>query len=288
MTEINLGLLAAGPHADLIRHIAMLCRADSTLQAAWVGGSLATGTGDIFSDIDLRVAVEPGTLDLWNNPEWPRYVPLKVLGGTFLKFGDRALLHHLLLDNGTLLDFYVQDTTQVHPDPEIVILFCRDPAFRQLLATVKRPTLPQAGPLQAAAVRQFLVDYWITTHKEVKGLSRRYDHAHFVGLYFERLALLRAWYMLATGTDANARVSIHLLGIWQRGLEGHLSTAQLEILGLPTRTPEEAALAIEAIRAEMSRVGRLLADQVGFDYPQEAENVVTEMWNRWRTTIVDR
>ena len=41
-------------------------------------------------------------------------------------------------------------------------------------------------------VRQFLVDYWITTHKQMKALARKYDLSPFVGLYFERMALLRA------------------------------------------------------------------------------------------------
>jgi predicted nucleotidyltransferase len=60
MNDIDLGLLANGPHAALIRDIAHLCAADASIQAIWVGGSLASGRGDAHSDVDFRVAVEPG------------------------------------------------------------------------------------------------------------------------------------------------------------------------------------------------------------------------------------
>jgi hypothetical protein len=39
------------------------------------------------------------------------------------------------------------------------------------------------GKIDGAVVRQFFVDYWITTHKEMKALGRKYDHSSFVGLY---------------------------------------------------------------------------------------------------------
>ena len=40
---VDIGILEHGPHADLIRAMAGLCNADPSIQAIWVGGSLAAG-----------------------------------------------------------------------------------------------------------------------------------------------------------------------------------------------------------------------------------------------------
>ena len=122
MIDIDLGLLEHGPHANLIRDMASRCSADSSIQAIWVGGSLAAGPGDAYSDIDFRIAVEPGHIDSWTSPDWERYLPIPPCGGLLMRFGEQALLHHLVLTDGTIVDFYVQDTTQQNPEPRLVIL----------------------------------------------------------------------------------------------------------------------------------------------------------------------
>ena len=133
MLDIDLGLLALGPHADLIRDMARRCSADGSIQAIWVGGSLAAGLGDAYSDVDFRIAVEPGQLDRWVNPNWKLYLPIVPCGGAFMRFGDRALLHHLILEDGTIVDFYVQDTTSQNLEPKVVILASRNSELRAAL-----------------------------------------------------------------------------------------------------------------------------------------------------------
>src|SRR5689334_22993719 len=110
MTDIDLGLLEYGPYAQVIREMATKC-----------------------SDVDFRIAVEPGQMDSWTSPVWEQYLPILPCGGELLRFGERALLHHLILTDGTILDFYVQDTTQQNPEPNVVILTCRDAKFRNTL-----------------------------------------------------------------------------------------------------------------------------------------------------------
>ena len=286
--EISIGPLEHGPHADLIRGMARLCYADERLQAIWVGGSLAAGRGDIFSDVDFRIAVEPGQVDSWTSPAWERYLPLPPCGGLMLRFSEQALLHHMVLADGTIVDFYVQDTTAQNHEPNVVILACRSVAFRAALKGFVRPAAPLVREIDGAVARQFFVDYWITTHKEAKALARQYDEFAFTGLYLERLALLRALYMQVTGNDIDARVTLHMLGAMHKGLEGKLTGEQHTMLGLPSRTPDETAAVIEAIRAEMTRVGRLLAGRHGFDYPAELEEVVLRSWQQHKKAITRR
>lgn len=288
MTDINLGPLKNGPHAELVRGLAEKCYADSTIQASWIGGSLAAGTGDEYSDIDFRIAVEPGLVESWSDPNWEGFLPLPSYGGSFMRFGNHALLHHLILADGTILDFYVQDTTTTNPEPSVVILTCGNDELRKFIEGFASAPDPLAKEVDNAVVRQFFIDYWITTHKELKGLSRNYDLTPFVGLYFERIALLRAWYMLLVGKDIDSRLTIHVLGAINKGLEGKLTTSQLNMLGMPSRTPEETVHAVDAIRDEMALAGRSLDEIHGFAYPYELENVVRQIWDERKESFIGR
>jgi hypothetical protein len=102
MKDIDLGLLEHGPHANLIRDMASKCSADSNIQAIWVGGSLAAGSGDLYSDVDFRIAVEPGQIDSWTSPDWEQYLPIRPCGGVLMHFGEQALLHHLVLADNSV------------------------------------------------------------------------------------------------------------------------------------------------------------------------------------------
>lgn len=281
MSDLNLSSLSNIPttHADLIRAMAAQCTADERIQAIWIGGSLAAGTGDAYSDIDFRIAVEPGQLDPWLTPDWQRYLPIQPCGAVLLRFGGPTLLHHLVLTDGTIVDFFVQDTTHHNHEPNIVILTCRNAAFQEKLESFTRPADALLREIDGAVVRQFLVDYWITTHKQMKALARHYDYTAFAGLYLERMALLRAWFMQAAGKDIDARPTLHMIGALHKGLAGQLSQQQHDILGLPSCTTEETIVVIEAIRVEMARVGRLFADRHGFAYPHELEAMVLRVWD---------
>jgi hypothetical protein len=288
LIDIDLGPLEHGPHANLIREMARKCFADGNIQAIWVGGSLAAGLGDAYSDVDFRIAVEPGQIDRWTSPDWEHYLPIRPCGGLLLRFGEQALLHHLVLEDGTIVDFYVQDTTKENPEPKLVILACRSAEFRATLEGFARPAAVLVREIDSAVVRQFVVDYWITTHKQMKALSRKYDHFSFVGLYLERMALLRAWYMQAIGKDIDSRVTLHMLGALHKGLDGKLTSHQHNILGMPSQTPEETVTVIDAIRAEMAHAGRWLADRHEFAYPNELEDVVRRMWNEHKESLTRR
>lgn len=285
---VDIGPLAYGPHAELIRKMADLCYADESIQAIWVGGSLAAGHGDHFSDVDFRIAVEPGQAGSWTSPDWDRYLPLRPAGGLLLRFGEQSLLHHLVLADGTIVDFYVQDTTAKNHEPDVVILACRSAAFRATLEQFARPADPLVRAIDDAAARQLFVDYWILSHKQAKAMARKYDEFAFVGIYLERLALLRALYMVQTGRDIDSRPTLHMLGAMHKGLEGRLTAQQHSMLGLPSTTPGETAAVIEAIRAEMAGAGRLLAARHGFAYPHELEEVVLRTWDEHKDAIIRR
>ena len=286
--NLNFGPLENGPHIDLIRNMATKCYADTTIQAIWVGGSLASGTGDAYSDIDFRIAVDASEMDNWMQPDWNQYLPLDTYGATLMRFGEHAILHHHILSDGTIVDFFVQATSRKNPEPALVVIACRNDEFGEALANFATPAMSLTKDINGDKVRQFLVDYWILTHKEAKGLGRKYDYSGFVGLYHERLALLRALYMELSGEDIEARASIHMLGVLHKGLSNKLTKEQQTLLGLPTSTVEETVIAIESIRPEMSRIGRKLAKLHNFEYPSELETVVLQNWDTNKDTFTKR
>ena len=94
MRDIDLGPLEHGPHANLIRSMASKCSVDGSIQAIWVGGSLAAGQGDAYSDVDFRIAVEPGQIDRWTSPDWEQYLPIRPCGGLLTRFGEHTISLH--------------------------------------------------------------------------------------------------------------------------------------------------------------------------------------------------
>ena len=279
MTALNFNELASSPHIAIIRQIASMCWRNESIKAIWVGGSLASGTGDRYSDVDFRIAVEDGDLDEWREPDWEALIPIPVLGSSFLKFGEPAMLHHMIIGDGTIIDFHVQIKSHKYFEPAISLIGCRDSELKTAIESFQQPASSVTQDVNASAVQQFLVDYWITTHKELKAVARNYSLFTFVGLYHERLSLLRAWHIQHNGLDIDGRYTIHLLAYMQKSLQNVITLEQANLLGMPTSTIQETAAAVVAVRNEISLVGRRLADQYGFAYPADLEFVVRKVWS---------
>lgn len=286
--SIELGILAAGPHSDLIRAMAEKCAADPAVLAVWVGGSLAGGTGDWFSDVDFRIAVADGTVEDWAEPDWNRFLPVARVGGIQLRFGANNLLHHMVLADGVIVDFFVQETSPTNTEPNVVILYCRDDALRARIEALAQPAHTLATEIDGDLLQRFFVDYWILTHKQAKAIARHYDEFAYTGIGLERTALLRALYTEATGKGMGAQFTLHVIGAMHNALAGSLSERQLWALGAPTTRPTETAAAIETIRAEMARIGRILAERHAFAYPFDLEEVVLRTWEQHKAAILRR
>jgi len=251
--------------------------------ALWVGGSLATGRADAYSDIDLRVAVRPARVSAWRDPDFVALLSVPCVGSYFRAFGEAAFLYHLLLANGDIYDFFVQTTEREPFGEPVVVLGCRDDDFAARLdqtpKTVDRE-LPIADP---PIIRQQIVDFWVNSHKHRKVLHRGLDLLLLTGLHNDRSALTRLWNVLATGRDSGNRApTIHGLTAIMRAVDELMGPDALRIVGGPTANREDICSAVEQIRDEVSRVGRLLAERLGFDYPDVLEETVRSGWSTFR------
>src|SRR5437879_5406837 len=106
--ELSLKNLPDLPQCALLAQIAENLWQQEGVRALWLGGSLARGEGDLYSDVDLRLAAAPEALDHWKQPDFDSLFIKRCQVRVYRAFGETAFLHHLLLDNGDIYDLWVQ------------------------------------------------------------------------------------------------------------------------------------------------------------------------------------
>lgn len=283
--ELQLDILPALPQRATIAEISTRLWQNDEVVALWIGGSLARGGGDVFSDIDFRVAVSPQALANWKKPNFAEiFVSSPVVGQQFLPFGEQVMLHHLVLANGEIIDFFVQSTTQKLTPEARLILGCRAEDFAQLLATNQRiERVDIQTEVEAAAVERLLNSFWINTHKHRKVLHRKLDMLVSFGLDVEKALLLRLWYIEVSGKDCGdvRQGTIHTLTSIMRTLEEARGDEVRAVIGQPTRTREEICRAIEKNREVVAHLGRLLAQKYDIAYPANLETTISQGWQEF-------
>lgn len=273
--------------AQLERIVQAMSREES-VQAIWVGGSVARGGADRYSDIDLRVAVNPETWEHWREPDFARWFTQqndRVVGKLRLTW-DETVLHHLVLESGDIYDVLIQATTHtIEPEPNI-LLFCRDETLRQAIqaANVTETKSLFATP-NPNTMRELIETFWINNHKHRKVLARGLDLMAHAGIEAERKTLLRLYFMRATSKDAAQSLTIHTLTEIVREVEAAYGNRALQMLGTPCTSRDAIIKTIETLRDEISPIGQELATRFGFAYPRELEQTVRQHWTEFKQTF---
>ena len=253
--------------------------------ALWVGGSLARGAGDIFSDVDFRTAVAPEQLEPWKTPHFERiFTHTVVVGQAVMQFGDDAVLHHLVLANGEIFDFFVQSATRLPTREPLLILGCRSDEFERMLTGQNSIPPMERQAVDGEVVRELLVSFWINSHKHRKVLHRGLDLMASLGLHIEQSLLLRLWYIDVSGQDCGdvRRQTIHSLTEVVQAIEQAMGPQALALLGVPMRDRQELYQAIEGNRqGVLQHLGRRLAQRYGFEYPAALEETVLRGWEKF-------
>lgn len=258
--------------------------ADPTVVALWLGGSLARGAGDAFSDVDLRVAVTPGAFSETEIPPAAARLQQDAVAILPLRFGVNSVLFHMLLSDGEIYDLHVLRSDQPPPGERRRLLACRDANLAPQLDEGADPDI-YALPATPEAAQQTLTMFWITAHKGQKVLHRGMPLMALQGQTLLRQELIRLWYMQATGNDCGAvgRLTIHTLTPVIRAVQGAQGAAALTVVGRPLRTMAEIYADIDALCEAAADVGRSLAQQLGFAYPEALETTVRKGWHRFKT-----
>jgi len=257
--------------------------------AIWLGGSLAAGTGDLYSDIDLRVAVSPEDLAEWEPSDLQSVLDWPALARQLVKLGDGAFIHHMILRSGDILDLLVQSSEAAPVNEPVLILGCRDNALAERLASSIQAPKVEHTPATGEAVRELVVAFWINSHKHRKVLHRGLDLMFPAASYANWYMLMRMWYIDATGRDTNSYhfSGIHGLTDLVHAVESLNGIEPLTLCGAPTQTREEICDAIERYQETISSLGRRLAERFEFEYPSDLENIVRRDWIAYRAACTD-
>jgi predicted nucleotidyltransferase len=257
--------------------------AEPSVMALWLGGSLARGAGDAYSDVDLRVAVTPAAFSDTEFPTGAERLREAAVAVLPLRFGAYSVLFHTLLDDGEIYDLNVLRSDQVPPTERRRLLACRDDNLAAQLDEGADPDIyaPKATP---AAVEQALINFWITVHKGQKVLHRGMPLMALQGQTLLRQELIRLWYMQATGNDCGPmnRLTIHTLTPVIQAVQAAHGPAALTAVGRPLRTTAEIYADTDALCDAVAAVGRALAQQLDFAYPEALETTVRQSWCTFR------
>lgn len=285
--ELLLDDLPPLPQSRAIRFLAPRLWQHERVAAIWLGGSLAAGTGDPYSDIDLRIAVAPADLPDWETSDLRTVLDGPPLASQFVRFGDSSFLHHLILRSGDILDLLIQSTEVAPVEEPVLILGCRGDAFADRLASSNQAPSSENTPVTSEAVRALVVAFWINSHKHRKVLHRGLDLMFPAATYTNWHMLMCMWYIEVTGCDTSSRhfSGIHGLTELVRAIESVYGAEPLALCGMPTRTRDEICDAIERYQEVVSSLGRRLAERYRFEYPAALEDVVRHDWSAFRASM---
>ena len=280
--ELDFTSLPDLPQVETLKQFAPEIWRNKEVRALWVEGSLALGTADRYSDVDLRLAVPATRLPDWATPDLLSLFEGRCVAHQRLFNQEEGILHHLMLDTGDMYDMGVQKVQRVSLREACRVLGCRDPelavAFEKLAPASATSLRADPNP---DTIRQVIVDFWLNTNKHRKVLYRGLDPMVIVGLQTERTTLLRLWTIHDSGRDSGTgRPTIHTLTPQVRSI-GESGRNALEVLGAPAQTRVELLALIELHRDEVSRVGRKLADRYAFSYPEAVEATVRACWDEY-------
>jgi predicted nucleotidyltransferase len=270
------------PQSRRLAEIAADLWADPDVVAIWLGGSLARGAGDPYSDVDLCIALRPEAYAADEVPASAARLTAAAVTLLPFHFGGEATLWHMLLDDGAIYDLHIQPAGEAPPRGIKLVLACRDEAFAASLTGSEGLPL-EFPPARGEEIARTLQFFWMNLQKGQKVLHRDLPLVAWQGIYLMRQDLLRFWYVLATGNDPGPvhRLTIHTLTPVMRAVQAQHGADALTLVGGPTRTVAEIVAENGRLADEIARVGRLLAEKFDFDYPAAAEAAVRASWREF-------
>jgi predicted nucleotidyltransferase len=246
--------------ARLFEELVAACRETPAVRAAWLGGSLARGTADDWSDIDLHLAVDdPGAFD---TPVWVAAVTPTVLVDEIVGVpGAHVVLTPDLLHVDVVVHHTDEPQDETKPARAV-----HDPGGR--VRDTTGADQRAGGPWYPAAdVRVFLYLMGVT----VTGVRRGEVAGIAHGTAAMRDTMLVPLMLAENGVrkaDGAKRLRPYLTD------EQHAALERLPAVGL-----DDALLdAHRAVAGEYLRRARRLAATCGEDYPEELERATLRLW----------
>lgn len=254
--------------------------------AIWLGGSFGSGKADRYSDVDLRLAVDPEAITWWSKPDWDDVFERPNVHSWSRPAGEDASLHHVLLDNAEMYDLWVQvPEREFHQEPKLV-LGCRDAALSERLAQPSSEPRLEFDDVVPAKIQGAIEMYWANHVKNEKVIHRNLTLMLRDGMYLFTGILLRLRFILSTGKDCGnvtfPPMTIHTVTPVLSTLRDAYGNGLLAGMMSEDGSQAGAVAAIDRLDTAIAEAGRALAEKYGFDYPHALEQVVLDSWAQFK------
>ena len=254
---------------DVVAHVLANLQREPGIRTIGLGGSLARGTADAYSDVDLTVRVDATCMrDVWRHRHRIVAIPRVPVLDLDHQWGDPAVVSYAALyETGVYLDLTFMEGEGLAA-PEAVLLW-----------SSPGPNPDQSPPGDARVdihtdpFEDALHMFWIGSPLCAKYLVRHELWTAHWFLESRRAAFLKAWRLV----HAPSRVEWG----WSKVHED-MPASVLDLLAA-TVTPLEYAQMAQALlnlTALMTRHGPELADAYGGSYPNAAASTVAAMVSR--------
>jgi len=171
----------------------------------------------------------------------------------------------------------------------MIVLGRRSESLAQELDREKQQMTSKPNSAAKEVVKELITNFWMNTHKHRKVLHRQLDMLTTVGIGAEKSMLIQLWYVFITGNDYGNEgpQGIHGLTEVVQTIQQSMRSRALEIIGASLVDRSNICRSIEAIRDEVSRVGKALAEKLKFDYPTALEETVRRSWLEFSATHLE-
>lgn len=258
MIDIDPPAIAALPPAyhDLFARVVEAVRDDQRIRGVWLSGSLARGTADPGSDLDLLLAVrdedfEEFTAD-WR--DWLSGITAVLVGNEIPR---SQLIFYALTEDMCRIDGVIEPVSRVPDSPHRtrVVVLDRDGLDDRV------PAADRGRSPDADKITMIITEFWRQQAIFPAMLDGRQD------LLSALLGIENAWQMLY---DVFVESNQPLPPMGLKQVSSKLDADQVAVLsGLPSvgADRDELITANRAVRSAMDTAGRSAAERVGAAYP---------------------
>ena len=292
-TMLTLASLPELPQISFLHQLVPTLWQRPDVQGLWLEGSLGRGNADLYSDIDLYIAVAPDAHDAWRTLDVAELFGDLYAAHHYSNFAADFFVYHVYLTSGVIYDLHIQPHNRTLAASNRLLLACRDEAYQEALLAATPNSTEEANALFAPkpfapnSLWSLLVDFWINADKGRKVLYRRQDLTTYTGFHLFRQMLIRLLFIEQTGTDCGdlTRPSIHGLKAAAAVLGDALGDELGLLMGPPARNRQELWAVQDQLHREFVRVGKVLTERYDVAYPAALAEVVMANWAAFKTEL---
>jgi len=281
------------PQLSFLHQLALLLWERPAVEALWLEGSLGRGNADLYSDVDLYVAVKPDAHEAWRSLDVAALFGDQYAAHHYSAFAANFFVYHVYLASGVIYDLHIQPLDRPLPTADRLLLAWRDEAYRQTLlaatpdSATASATLFAPKPFDPTTLRPQLVGFWMNADKGRKVLYRGQDLTVYTGFHLFRQMLLRLLFIEQTGTDCGdlTQPSIHGLKAAAAQLVDTLGDDLGLLMGPPARNRRELWAVQDQLHHEFVRVGKVLCERYAVDYPAALAEIVMTNWANFQSEL---